>query len=60
MGGKKKGGHNFGRALIKDRFGRGNKTLNADSFVSITHAIAIQLSIVNYLKQLIQFLFEIC
>jgi len=37
MGGKKKGGtaHNFGRALIKDRFGRSNKTLNADSFVSI-------------------------
>lgn len=35
MGGKKKGGggHNFGRALIKDRFGRGNKTLNSDSFV---------------------------
>lgn len=36
MGGKKKGGggHNFGRALIKDRFGRGNRTLNSDSFVS--------------------------
>ncbi|KAL5236426.1 hypothetical protein ACI65C_003836 [Semiaphis heraclei] len=35
MGGKKKGGgsHNFGRALIKDRFGRGNKTLNSDSFL---------------------------
>jgi len=35
MGGKKKGGasHNFGRALIKDRFGRGKKTLNADSFL---------------------------
>lgn len=33
MGGKKKGGHNFGRALIKDRFGRSNKTLNSDSFV---------------------------
>lgn len=35
MGGKKKGGggHNFGRALIKDRFGRANKTLNNDSFV---------------------------
>jgi len=44
MGGKKKGGggHNFGRALIKDRFGRGNKTLNADSFVSITFAIVLQ------------------
>uniref|UniRef100_A0A2S2QR58 Large subunit GTPase 1 homolog n=1 Tax=Sipha flava TaxID=143950 RepID=A0A2S2QR58_9HEMI len=33
MGGKKKGGHNFGRALIKDRFGRSNKTLNNDSFL---------------------------
>lgn len=43
MGGKKKsgGGHNFGRALIKDRFGRGNKTLNADSFVSITLTIIL-------------------
>jgi len=43
MGGKKKGGgsHNFGRALIKDRFGRGNKTLNSDSFVSITFAIVL-------------------
>lgn len=30
------GGHNFGRALIKDRFGRGNKTLNQDSFVRDT------------------------
>jgi len=44
MGGKKKGGagHNFGRALIKDRFGRGKKTLNADSFVSITLIIVLQ------------------
>ncbi|VVC37377.1 Hypothetical protein CINCED_3A001168 [Cinara cedri] len=35
MGGKKKGGsnHNFGRALIKDRFGRSNRTLNNDSFL---------------------------
>ena len=43
MGGKKKGGggHNFGRALIKDRFGRSNKTLNTDSFVSITLAIFV-------------------
>jgi len=43
MGGKKKGGgsHNFGRALIKDRFGRSNKTLNSDSFVSITFAIVL-------------------
>ncbi|XP_050428713.1 large subunit GTPase 1 homolog isoform X2 [Adelges cooleyi] len=34
---KKKGsgssGHSFGRALIKDRFGRSNKTLNRDSFL---------------------------
>lgn len=44
MGGKKKGGggHNFGRALIKDRFGRSNKTLNADSFVSTTFTIVLQ------------------
>lgn len=40
MGGKKKG-HNFGRALIKDRFGRGNKTLNADSFVSTIFTIVL-------------------
>ncbi|XP_050534921.1 large subunit GTPase 1 homolog [Daktulosphaira vitifoliae] len=34
--GKKKGasgGHNFGRALIKDRFGRTNRNLNPDSFL---------------------------
>lgn len=45
MGGKKKGGggHNFGRALIKDRFGRGKKTLNSDSFVRM-HIAHFQIS----------------
>jgi hypothetical protein len=49
MGGKKKGGasHNFGRALIKDRFGRGKKTLNADSFVSITLIIVLPSNYLN-------------
>lgn len=58
MGGKKKGGggHNFGRALIKDRFGRGNKTLNSDSFVRknflfITKIICYIIYIIQSIKK---------
>lgn len=56
MGGKKKGGggHNFGRALIKDRFGRGNRTLNSDSFVRSHCPFIVDYLIVNLLlKKLI-------